>query len=124
VARPAPAQAPHTHGTLGVLAPPQRAQAGFEFVKVKGLGKVVIGACVQARDTVAHGATRGEHKHGRAVTTASQTRQQRQAVDAGNAQVQHDGVELLVLQLAQRIQPITTGFARVASRFKGTQQRE
>ncbi|MDT4849812.1 hypothetical protein FQZ97_839420 [compost metagenome] len=66
----------------------QGTQAGFEFVQVKGLGQVVVGAGVQADDAVAHGAARGEDDDRRGQAGGARVAQHLQAVAPGQAQVE------------------------------------
>jgi hypothetical protein len=77
----APARAPH-----------QRLQARDQFARLEGLGEVVVGAQLQPDDAAHRVAARGQHQHRRRVGLGAQPAQQRQAVLAGQHQVQHDGI--------------------------------
>lgn len=79
----------------------QGAQPGLQLVEVEGLGQVVVGTGVQAQHPVAHGAARSQDEHGRAQALAARTLQHLQAVQAGQAQIQHHGVGLAHQPLRQ-----------------------
>ncbi|MCY1529793.1 hypothetical protein D9M68_649580 [compost metagenome] len=66
----------------------QRAQTRLQFVEIKRLGQVVVGAGVQADDAVAHGAARGEDDDRRGQAGGARVAQHLQAVAPGQAQVE------------------------------------
>ncbi len=86
---------------LSLLRRSSGAQPGLQLVEVEGLGQVVVRAGVQAQHAVAHGAARSQDEHGRAQALAARTFQHLQAVQPGQAQIQHHGVGLAHQPLRQ-----------------------
>ena len=52
-------------------APQQGAQPGQQLLEVEGLGEIVVGAGIEALDTVVNGAARGQHEDGSAKARAA-----------------------------------------------------
>ena len=50
-----------------LLPPQQGADTGKQFARIEWLGQVIIGAAVEAGDSVVYGVQRGEHKDGHVV---------------------------------------------------------
>ena len=67
--------------------------AGQQLARVEGLGQVVVGADLEADDAVDVLALGGEHDDRRAVVGGAQAPADRQAVLAGQHQVEHDQVD-------------------------------
>ena len=99
--------AAHWRGARVGTAPYQGAQAGFEFVQIKGFGQVVVSPGVQPHHPVAHGAARGEDQHRCAQAECACTLQHLQAVQAGQGQVEHHGVGHAPHPLAESCLAIT-----------------
>ena len=74
---------------LSAAAPQQRADTGQQFLRFKGLGKIVIRAAVQSMDAVAHVAFGGQHQHRRGDAGFPQLLRHLKAVYAGQHHVQH-----------------------------------
>jgi hypothetical protein len=70
----------------------ERAQPRLKLADVVGLDQVVVGAGVEAGDAIRHLDTRGEHQHRRAVAAVAERAADLQAVDVGQADVEHDDV--------------------------------
>ncbi|MCY1516994.1 hypothetical protein D9M68_516560 [compost metagenome] len=68
------------------------AQARGQFVQRDRLDQVVVGAGVEPADAAFDRIARGQHDHGNAAAARTPAREQRHAVLAGQAQVQHHGV--------------------------------
>jgi hypothetical protein len=83
----------------------QRAQARQQFLGVEGLGQIVVGPCVKAGDLLAPGAARSQDQHRRGDAVLAPTLQHRDAVDLGQAQIEHDGV--VGLGIAQKLRLFT-----------------
>ena len=77
------------------LAAQHGVDAGEQFARVERLGQVVVGAHFEADDAVDLVALGGQHDDRRHVAGAAQAAADRQAVLAGQHQVEHDQVEML-----------------------------
>ncbi|MNI31208.1 hypothetical protein D3C73_850830 [compost metagenome] len=88
-------------------------QAGQQFVQLKGLDQVIVGARVQPLDAFAQAVARGDDQYGGGIETAAQGLQQRQPAAGGQAQVQQHGVVAVVhqrqLRLGQGACPVHVG---------------
>jgi len=122
--RSVPPQAAAAHAAGGVLPAHQRAQPRLELVQVEGLGQIVVGTGVEARDPVADRAPGRQHEHRRVIAAAAQPRQHGEAVDAGDRQVEHDHVEHRPLQHAQRVQAVVALGALVPAARHRARQRQ
>jgi hypothetical protein len=72
------------------------ANARFEFGGLERLQHVVVGAGVEALHPVVQLVARGQHDHGRMTVALTEAREQRHAVDAGQAQIEdHEFVAVL-----------------------------
>ncbi len=65
----------------------QRANPRQQFTDAKGLGQVVVGACVERADFLRFGKARRQHQHGRAGP-ASEVRDERNAIAVGQAEIE------------------------------------
>jgi hypothetical protein len=75
---------PHCHSALACSPPAQqRAQARQQLFHVKGLGQVVVGAGVHARDLFLPAAARGQDQHRHVAPGGAPAAQHRQAVRTG-----------------------------------------
>src|SRR5690606_19325173 len=82
--------APSSLGTLN-----QGLQAGFEFFLRRRFDQVVVSAGTKSFQFVVEVVARGQHQYrGTVVGFAAQASAQGQAIDAGQVEVQHDGVEV------------------------------
>ena len=79
---------------LGVAggAAQQRANAGEDFLEMKGLCDIVVGAGIEALHLVAPAVARGEDQHRHHALVAPPGFQHRHAVHLRQADVEHDGV--------------------------------
>ncbi len=88
---------------LAGLGPPQhRADARQELARIEGLGEIVVGAQLQPDDLVGVVAARRHHDHRRAPALADLARE-REAVHAGQHQVDQEDVEARSAQGLQRL---------------------
>ena len=87
----------------------QGAQTGLQFVQVKRFGQVVVGSGVQAHHPVTDGAARCQDEHRGAQAARPGLLQHLQAVQAGQGQVQDDGIGLQRGPLAERRAPVAHG---------------
>src|SRR5262249_17493593 len=78
------------------------ADAGEELVDAEGLGGVGVGAGVERVDLVAAAGTPGQHDD-RHRGPAAQSADDVNAVDVGQAQIEHDQVRVLVRRGLQRL---------------------
>lgn len=76
----------------------QRLQARLQFIKQEGLGQKVVSAVFQRAYALGQGITRGQHNHRRAVIAPAHALQHGTAVHAGQTQIEHHGIEILLLQ--------------------------
>src|SRR5581483_5876452 len=80
-----------------LLGEPPRGQRALgeqqRLVEVEGLGQVVVGAVLHGGDRGLHGAVRGHDHHLRVGPLVPHLLEERQAVDAGHADVEQDQVE-------------------------------
>ena len=89
------------------------ADAGEEFILLKGLHEIIIGTGVKAAHAVLGGITCGEHHHGRAFLFA-QLREHRPAIETWEHQVEHNGVVINVDGLEQSVVAVLSGVHRIA----------
>ena len=75
-----------------VDAAQQGAQPRAQLAQREGLDQVVVGAGVEALDAVVDRVARGEHEHRGAVAGLAHAPADLEAVDAGHAHVEDDGV--------------------------------
>ena len=75
-----------------MAAAQQRAQACFQLIQVKRFGQIVVGTGIQTHHAVAHRAACCEYQHRGAQALRAGALQHLQAVEAGQAQVQHHGI--------------------------------
>ena len=80
------------HLGAAVDAPQQGAQPRPQLAQREGLDQVVVRAGVEALDTVVDRVARGEHQHRGAVAGLAHAPADLEAVEAGHADVEHDGV--------------------------------
>jgi len=79
-------------GCAGARTAQHGLDAGQQFARLERLGQVVVGADLQADDTVHHIAARGQHDDGR-VAFAADRAAQFEAVHLGQPHIEDDGVE-------------------------------
>jgi hypothetical protein len=82
-------------GFVRALAAQDRVDAGHQLARVEGLGQVIVGAHFEADDAVDVLALGGQHDDRGLVAGAAQAAADRQAVFAGQHQVQHQQVVAL-----------------------------
>ena len=70
----------------------QGPQARQHLFHLKGLGHVIVGAGIEARDLLAPAPARGEEQHRHGAPGAPPALEHRQPVDDGQAEVEDDGV--------------------------------
>ena len=100
--------------------PPQQGpEARQQLFGVEGLGQVVVGAGVEAGDLLAPGAAGGEDQHRSGHALLAPALEHRDAVDLGQAEVEHDGV--VGLGLAQEMGLLAV--SGVVDRIAGVRQR-
>ena len=73
-------------------APQQGAKPGQQLLGMEGLGQIVVGPGVEARDLVRPGAARRQDQDRRGATFAPPAFQNRDPVNLGQAQIQHDRI--------------------------------
>jgi len=88
------------HVAVRAAASHHRADTRFEFLRLERLQHVVVGAAVQALHAVVQFIARGEDDHRRVTIALAETRKQRHAVDAGQAEIENDE---LVAVLRERL---------------------
>ncbi len=98
----------------GVHATQQRLQAGQQFGHREGLGQVVVGTHLQAQDAVHLGAAGAGNEDGRVACDSAGAAAYFQPVDAGQHEVQHDGIPAAALQQRQALAAIGGMFHRIA----------
>lgn len=91
-----------------------RADAGQQLVEAERLGHVVRGAVVEARHRAGRGVARRQHDDREVVALGSQPAQHREAVDAGQADVERQQVEGLAARELGRLQAVADRARRVA----------
>ena len=80
------------------VTPQHRVDARDELARVERLRQVIVGAHLEADDAIDVLALRGQHDDGRRVARAAQAPAHRQAVLAGQHQVEHEQVRRVALQ--------------------------
>ena len=73
-------------------APEQRPQPRQHFLHVEGLGDIIVGAGIHARNLVAPPLARGEDQHRHFAVVAPPLLEHAQAVLLGQTEIEHDGV--------------------------------
>ncbi len=81
-----------------VGAAQQGADARLQLGEVEGLGEVIVGACIEAGDALLHAVERGQHHHRQGGLFGAHLLQHGQAVDQGQAEIEHADVEILLQQ--------------------------
>jgi hypothetical protein len=66
----------------------QRPHARQQFVEIERLDQVIVGACIEPGDAIAHHIAGGERQHGHLVAAGAQIGQQLQAVAPRQAKVE------------------------------------
>jgi hypothetical protein len=85
-------EAQHVALVLPAAAAQQRLEAGEQLLEREGLGQVVVGAGLEARDAVVDRVASGEHQHRRAVAGVAQAAADLEAVEPGHQHIQEHGV--------------------------------
>jgi len=85
-------------------SPQQSAHPGDELLECKRLRDVVVGAGVQAGDTIVDLVSRCEHQHRYPVAAAAKPPADVQAVHVGHQHVENDGVRLAVAVRLEALQ--------------------
>ena len=88
-----------------------------------GLGEVVVGARVQARDPVRGLDPRGEHQHRGAVALGAQHAADREPVDARHHHVDHERIEGVAPRSGQGLDPVGHGRDVVALELESARER-
>jgi hypothetical protein len=78
---------------LRTRAAHQRTQSSRQLVKIDGLDDVVVGAGVKAPDTILDGVARSQDENGKLAALPPFPPQQLHAVEARQAEIEHDGHE-------------------------------
>ena len=89
--------------------PQQNLDPGHQLGKGKGLHQVVVGAALEAADTIFHLAPRGEHQY-RRLLALTQCSQYGQAVDTRQHAVQNQQV---VVDLGGHVQTVDAGMGHI-----------
>jgi hypothetical protein len=71
----------------------QHAAARFELAEIERLAQVIVGAHIQRLHAVFDAIARGQHQHWRAVAALAHAGQHAQAIQLGQADIQHHQVE-------------------------------
>ena len=96
----------------------QRAYSREHFFHVKGLGDVVVGACVEALNLVAPSIAGGKDEHGHGPSRFAPGLQHRNAVPLRQADIQNDGVIGLGVAEEPTFFPVKGAVDRVSRCFK------
>ena len=102
--------------------PQQGAQAGQQLFHVKGFGQVIIGPGIHAGDFFVPAAARRQNQHRHAAPLAAPAAQYAQAIDDGQAQVQHDRIKIFHLAQVSRFLAIAGHFHGMTSSGNGGDQ--
>ena len=78
--------------SLSVDLPSLGLDAGKEFGKAKGLDEVVIGSSIESLDAILHRIEGAGNNDGGFIPIFSEFGQNLESIDAGNHEVEHDGV--------------------------------
>ena len=70
----------------------ERPQAGEQLLDPEGFGEVVVGSAVDALHLFVPAAARGQHQNRQGEPGFTPAAQEREAIDAGQAEVEHHGV--------------------------------
>ena len=99
-----------THGELVEMvvagAAAERADPRQELFERKGLGEIVVGASIQAADTVGHRVARREHQDWRFEALPTQLAGDLETVHFGEHHIQHHKVVCAALGTGEPFQPI------------------
>ena len=104
---------------LPARAPDQRPQPREDLLHPKRLGHVVVGAAVDPLDLLVPAAARRQHQHRHGEPRVAPAPQDREAVDAGQAKVEHDRV--VAFRLSEEIGALAVG--RAIDRIPGVAER-
>ena len=96
----------------------ERTQAGEQLGERERLLEVVVRAGVQAGDAVGELAARRQHENGRGDLLVTETTEEREAVDVGEAEIEHDDIVRVDAQLPDAL----LGAARRVHRVPGAAQ--
>ena len=99
-------------GSGAAPAAQHRVDARDQLARVEGLGQVVVRAHLQADDAVDVLALGGEHDDGHGVLRAAQAPADRQAVFAGEHQVEHQQIDALARKLLVHARRVRDGVHR------------
>ncbi len=94
------------HVLLRELPQGQAADTGLQLSQMKGLCKIVVGACVQSLHLVLYLAAGGENQDSRLPVCLSQGAQHRHAVLARQVQIQKHQIVALHAKKLQRLLPV------------------
>ena len=99
----------------------ERAQAGDQLFGLEGLGEIIVGARIEARDLVRPAVARGEHEDGHVLAFLAPLVEHGEPVHLGQAEIEDDGVigfvgaeEMTVLAIGGEIDRIARAFERRA----------
>jgi hypothetical protein len=104
------------------IAPRQRPDAGHEFGCGEGFDQVVVGARLEAAHPVFDGVTGREQQHRRGVAARTQAAHDFEAVDAGQADIEHRHLGGIALQLGVGLEAVDGQFDLHAMALQGAGQ--
>src|SRR5271166_5189473 len=98
----------------------QRAQARQHLLHMKGLGDIIVGACIYALDLLAPAVARGEDQHWHRAPRLPPRLEDRDAVALRQAEIEYDRVIGLGVALKPALFPVERAVDRVTGGLEGS----